>query len=342
MNNEYLILKNKSIRSKRPLINNNKKYSIYENNGVFQICFKSKGCRYYLHGFCIMCDYGKGINITKEELGMAFDEAMKKSKYPIRTILLNSFGSILDTSEISEECFETLLCKLSQTKVDNFIFETHYTTITMDKILLIKEKLQGKKIRFELGLESSNKNTRETCLLKYIDNDLFKKKIDLIHSFDMDVIANVLIGIHFLSEEEQLEDSLNSIIWCFQNGVDEVNLFPINIKPYTLLEELYENKKYSPISQWLVIELLNRVPLEYLSDIYLAWYGNRELEYENGEQTILPQSCPVCYDDIMKFYSNFLANNDSTHRKQLINNLIANVKCNCYNKELERLNKKIR
>ena len=52
-----------------------------------------------------------------------------------------------------------------------------------------------------MGLESSNKNTRETCLLKYIDNDLFKKKIDLIHSFDMDVIANVLIGIPFCQKK---------------------------------------------------------------------------------------------------------------------------------------------
>ena len=337
MNNDYLITRNKLIRDKRPLISDDKKYSIYENNGTFQICFKSKGCRYYLNGFCIMCDYGKGINITKEELEMAFDEAIKKSKYPIRTILLNSFGSILDTSEISEECFKVLLYKLKQTDVNNIIFETHYTTITKDKLFLIKEKLQGKKIRFELGLESSNNHIRENCLLKYIDNDLLTKKIDLIHSFDMGVITNLLIGTPFLSEKEQLEDSLNSIIWCFKNGADEVDIFPINIKPYTILKELYENKKYNPISHWLVIELLNRVPSEYISDIYLAWYGNRKLEYENGEQTILPQSCPRCHDDIMNFYSNFLSNSDQKYRKHQINSLISNRKCDCYEKVLKKI-----
>ena len=337
MNNEYLILKNKSIRSKRPLINDNKKYSIYENNGVFQICFKSKGCRYYLNGFCIMCDYGKGVNITKEELEQSFDEAMKKSKSPIRTILLNSYGSILDNNEISEDCFEALLNKVNKTDVKNIIFETHYTTITKDKLLMIKQKLSNKQVRFELGLESSNDEIRRNCLLKNISNDLFIEKIKLIHSFNMEVIANILIGTPFLSSNEQLNDTLESILWCFKNGIDEVDIFPINVKPYTLLMELYESNKYNVISHWLLIELLNRVPLEYLSNIYLAWYGNRQLEYENGEQTIFPQSCTACHNDIMKFYIDFLGNSNKIYRKDLINDLIANAKCNCYEKVLKKI-----
>ena len=332
-----LILKNKQIREKRPLTDDNKKYSVYENNGVLQICFKSIGCRYYLNGFCIMCDYGKGTNITKEELEKAFDEAISKSKYQVKILLLNSYGSILDNDEISIECFYSLLNKLSKIDIKNIIFETHYTTITEEKLLMIKEKLKNKNISFELGLESANKNIRENYLLKNIDNDLFIEKINLIHSFNMNVLTNILIGTPFLSTKEQLDDSLNSIIWCFKNEVDEIDLFPINVKPYTLLKNLYDSNDYNVISHWLVIELLNRVPIKYLSNIYLAWYGNRELEYENNEYTIFPSSCPKCYDDIMNFYKSFLANNDNIYRKNLINELITNKKCDCYEKVLKKI-----
>ena len=38
--------------------------------------------------------------------------------------------------------------------------------------------------------------------------------------------------------KEQLEDALNSIEWCINNDVDEIDLFPINVKPYTLYAAL--------------------------------------------------------------------------------------------------------
>lgn len=82
--NKELIKRNKMIRENRPLIPIDVLYSTYENNGVFQICFKSKECSNYLNGFCIMCDYGIGVNITREELDIAFDNALKESQKEIR------------------------------------------------------------------------------------------------------------------------------------------------------------------------------------------------------------------------------------------------------------------
>ena len=335
-----LILKNKSVRKERPIIPKDKLYSVYENNGVFQICFRSRGCSNYLNGSCIMCDYGVGTNLTKEEIALAFDMAIKESNNKIKILLLNTYGSILDNKEISEECFEVLLDKIQQTNINTIIFETHYNTISKEKITLIKNKLEGKKINFELGFETSNENIRENNLLKKIDNSKFIETIKLIHSFKIGVIVNLLVGTPFLSTSEQLEDVLSSISWCVKNEVDEIDLFPINIKPYTLLKELYEDGKYEVISHWLLIEVLNKIPLKDLSKIYFAWYGNREMKYVNGEYSVFPQSCSICYDDIMKFYSEFLFNDDAQYRKNLINCLINNTKCECYEKVLKKISNK--
>lgn len=335
--NSDLIFRNKKARQNRPIISEDKLYSIFENNGVFQICFRSRGCSNYLAGSCIMCDYGVGTNITKEELELAFDKALSESKQDIKILLLNTYGSILDTNEISTECFNALLDKLKKSNIKRIIFETHYNTITEENLKLIKEELKGKIICFELGFETSNEKIRENNLLKKIDNEKFKETIKLIHSFGMGVIINLLVGIPFLTTREQLKDALNSIEWCIGNDVNEIDLFPINVKPYTLLKKLYDSKEYDVISHWLLVEVLNRIPLQNLSKIYLAWYGNRELEYSNGEHSIFPESCVLCHDNLMKFYSNFLSNDDAYCRKSLIDNLIENSKCDCYKKVLTKL-----
>lgn len=334
--NSQLILRNKNLRKNRPIIPTDILYFTYENNGVFQICFKSRGCSNYLAGSCIMCDYGLGTNISKDELEKAFDMALSESKENIHILLLNSFGSILDHNEIREECFISLLNKVKNTDIKRVIFETHYNTITEQKLTLIKNVLKNKIISFELGLETSNEKIRSNNLLKIIDNKGFLKTIKLIHSFNMKVIVNLLVGIPFLSECEQLEDVLNSIEWCIKNKVDEIDLFPINIKPYTLLEELYKSKDYDVISHWQLIEVLHRVPVNYLPKIFLAWYGNRELKYNNGEHSIFPKSCSKCHQELMNFYAKYLANSDERYRRKLIDDLIANRNCDCYDKVLKK------
>lgn len=335
--NQELIALNKKLRKNRPVIDKDILYSTYENNGVFQICFKSRGCANYLAGQCIMCDYGLGTNITEKEISIAFDNALKESKNKIRALLINTFGSVLDEREISEECFKVLLNKIKNTDIDRIIFETHAHTITKEKLDLIRSELKNKRISFELGFESSSEKIRENNLLKYVDNKLFSETINLLHSYNMSVIVNLLVGTPFLSTKEQLNDVLNSIKWCEERNVDEIDLFPVNIKPYTLLSELYKENKYSPISHWLLIEILNSIPLESLSKIYLAWYGNRELKYEHGETSIFPQSCESCHDLLMIFYAKFISNSDVNFRKELIKDLINSAKCNCYKNILKEI-----
>ena len=85
----------------------------------------------------------------------------------------------------------------------------------------------------------------------------------------MQVIANIIVGIPFLKEEEQVNDAIDSIMWCFNHEIDEVELFRMNIRPYTLLRELFEKNEYKVISHWMVIEVLSKIPKEYLKDIHI-------------------------------------------------------------------------
>ena len=138
----------------------------------------------------------------------------------------------------------TLLDEIAKIDINVIIFETHYTSVNKDILELIKKKLPNKQFIIELGFESSNQEYRKKYLNKIIDNDKFIEKVNLIKSFGFEVETNIIFGMPFLSSEDQIKDTIQSILWCFQNNIDTVNLFPMNIKPYTLLYKFYKTDKY--------------------------------------------------------------------------------------------------
>lgn len=274
------------------------------------------------NGSCIMCDYGqvRKENLSKEDIQNIMKEIITSLDEFPKVLLLNTLGSVLDFSEMPVENLKILLEEISKIDIPVIIFETHYLTINEEVLKLIKEKLPNKEIVIELGLESSNKDVRENCLNKYIDNEIFKRKINLIKSFEIGVEANVIFGTPFLNKEEQINDTINTINWCMENGFDKINFFPINIKPNTLLYKLYEDGKYSPIYHKDIIECLLKLPKNFLNHIYLCWYGNREIKYKD-KKTILPICKENEYEILMKFYESFNLDRDIDFRIKALKNI---------------------
>ena len=268
-----------------------------------------------------MCDYGRvrRENLKTYEIKEILSNVFNNLKKLPQVLLLNSLGSVLDTEEMPIENIIILLDELSKINIDTIIFETHYLTINNSILSLIKQKLYNKDIVIELGLESSNNEIREKCLNKHIDNTRFIEKINLIKSYGFGVEANVIFGTPFLTTDEQIEDTISSIKWCFKNSIDNVNLFPINIKPYTLLYKLYEQGKYFPVLHRDFIKILYKIPKEYIDKIYLCWYGNREIKYDKNK-TIFPKCNKSEYITLMDFYKEF--NLNRSYRIELLNNII--------------------
>lgn len=269
-----------------------------------------------------MCDYGKvrKENLNPEDIKKILNTVFGNLEKLPKVLLLNSLGSVLDTEEMPIENIIILLNKLSKIDIEVIIFETHYLTINDTILNLIKQKLPNKKIVIELGLESSNNAIREKCLNKYINNSKFIEKINLIKSYNFGVEVNIVFGIPFLTIKEQIEDTLNSINWCFENNIDKVNLFPINIKPYTLLYKLYEDERYFPVLHIDFISVLKQIPKKYIDKIYLCWYGNREIIYDKYK-TILPKCNDNEYYKFMKFYKEFNMSKSKQKRMELLNNI---------------------
>lgn len=327
----------------RPLTPKNKKLTLWRpSEELMHCCIESRGCRFNRNnGACIMCDYGVGYNLTPIELKKALEEELQPCITSTSTLLFGSYGSIFDTEEVSAECFEVLLDFIVKQEVHTVIFETHCCTVNEKKLEKIQEKLcgDGIKVVIEMGYELCDPYILKNCLNKVLNLKQLCNAIGMIHNYSMEVSLNVFLGGPFLSEREQLDTAVQSVKWAFEKEADSVVIFPCNVKPFTLLYQLYENNLYEPISQWMLVELLSRIPEEKLNRVTLSWYGDRSNFYENGNFPLIPpKDCEKCHDEIFVFYHSFMKETHCTRRKQLVGELIQKkMECDCRNKFLEVL-----
>ncbi len=141
-----------------------------------------------------------------------------------------------------------------------------------------------------------------------------------------------MLGLPFLSPHEQFIDALNTLKWVYSHQCRPI-LFPINVKPYTLLMEMYKTGQYSPISHWLILLLLEQLTEEELSQIILVWYGNRIENYDDPAlQQIPPVACEKCSPIIEDFYMNFAATDSGVERKQILYDVLHKHSCDCLHK----------
>ena len=317
--NELLTKSNLLIRSNRPLDNPNSVISTFRRNNFLQLTFQTSGCRYSSMGTCTMCNYGKGISFDSETILEELEKICTSEEfYESEMILLGASGSFLDDVELSAEMQYQIMERISQTHIKEIFIETHYKSVSIHKLKKIRSIFPTSHINIEMGLESITEDYQNNILNKNISPLELKKVIDLIHAYNMEVSLNLLLGMPFLTPQEQLADTKKSIFWALDNGADYVVVFPINIQPYTVFEWWYSRGYISITSPWLLFTLLLQIPEEKLDSICLAWYGNRCIEYSSERKTQITYACPQCQSELVAFFEDLTTNYDIEYRKERI------------------------
>lgn len=338
MSKEILKQLNCNIRSQRPKLPVNAVCQIFKEKGLLEIGFLSECCKNDLSGSCIMCDYGCAVGTQEQSKYIAeMKYILDNMSTPIECLLLCTNGSFFDEFQIPASLFKAILMLASQYDIPTIEFETHYLDVSSEKLDMIQEMLPGKHIMIEMGLESIEPFYQENVIMKHIDLSAYEQTIQIIQQYGFEVETNIMVGLPFLNAQEQLKGALDTVIWSFAHQC-KVVLFPINIKPYTVLMQMYQKGIYSPVSHWLLILLLDSLPVEKLGEVTIAWYGNREEKYnDNDPTTVFPSACPQCREMLMQFYSDFLDEPDCRRRKYLITQLTAACECTCLTDQVNLL-----
>lgn len=309
-------------------------YRIERANGglLCDLWFLTSGCRHDASGGCVMCNYGKnGGFIDEKEILHELEHIVEKLSLNFEDFLLTSSGSLLDVREVSLDMREKLIPILETVQTKRFIIETRSDTITDSGIDFLKRIVPDSEKYIEIGVESSDDWVLKYCINKEAAFQKFQEAVEKLHSNGIYVIANIGVGFPFMSEKASVRHSIQSIRDVLEAGADSVVLFPYHVKRGTLLDVMYQQGMYQPISLWAFVEVLNSFSEDDLQKLQISWYK----DYFGEEKSYIyrsPGTCPDCREKVMKELDRYRNEQDPAIVKML-----AEFPCGCKKEWRERL-----
>jgi len=240
-----------------------------------EVWFQTRGCSWDHQGGCTMCNYGEGKFVSDEWMVGNVATALDAVDWPVDELMVSPSGSMLDEVEVPKGARLAIYEMVAERDLDLFLIETREDSVTDELAAeLVAKQPAERRVAIEIGLESCDPWIRRFCINKGVSLTQFINAVDIARRHGIIVYANVCLGTPFLTARQQIEDSLTTIQWALHNGADKVVVFPLHIKPFTLLDRLYDWDMYAPTSLWSLVEILRRLDPTQLPRIEIAWYKN--------------------------------------------------------------------
>ena len=252
--------------------------------GFAEVWFSTPGCSHDSQGGCTMCNYGRRRPISEDEMVEAVRQGLAAIKMEVGELLVSPSGSMLDPKEVPHDARRRIFALIRDYPAARFAFETRADTVTTEAVDELVASVPGKGLAVEIGLESSSAWVQRFCLNKKSRPRQFATAANLLGSRGIDVYANVLLGVPFLTPVEAIQDCVRSVHWALTHGALAVVLFPVHVKPYTLLAWLYERGIYQPPSLWSLVESLRQVGPDLIHQVTISWY--HDLCTRNGQKAV--------------------------------------------------------
>ena len=183
----------------------------------------------------------------------------------------------------------------------------------------------------EIGVESSDDWILKNCLNKGTVFSQFENAVDRIHKKGVCVTANIGLGFPFMSERAAVRYATQAVKDSLQAGADSIVVFPYHIKKGTLLDVMYQNGLYEPVSLWSLVKMLRDFSEKDLKKIQISWYK----DYFGEERSYIyrsPTTCPKCRHQVMDTLDRYRDEQDFTHIETL-----SHMTCDCQKEWQKRM-----
>lgn len=283
------------------------------NGGNFgDVWFMTSGCSHDISGGCTMCNYGKGRGASEEQILEALKKTLSEMPTDYEEFVISPIGNILDPHEVSDHMMAQLGKLWEPIHCKTLITESRADMITAKGLERLKQVFKSEYQCVELGIESSDNWILRNCVNKGMTIEDYIHAIQIIKDAGMYAVANIGIGIPFMSERMAIKHAIKSIDRALKWGADSIVLFPYHVKPGTLTAWLYEHDEYSPVSLWSLVEILVQLEPEIQELTRISWYKNY---YAEPWRIIAsPYTCDSCYSDILMLLGEY---KDSMNRRTL-------------------------
>lgn len=269
----------------------------YEHKTVdrVMIVLRANGCEHYKQdGGCSMCSHFNGTDrnaeITTEEYieqwkniadGIGLDcEKFNLNNYPV--VCVYNLGSLLNENEISRDAVNYIFQSLnSYDGVKKVIIESRAEYVNKEVVQNISSIYNKGIVEVGIGVESTNEIVREICHHKGInDLSIIKKAVDILHKYNFKALAYINFKPIFLTEQEAIDDAIETAVNCFKMGFDAISIEPTSLQNYSLANHLYQIGQYRVPWLWSIRDVVQGIYDEIGDkelDIRLGGYFDEEV-----------------------------------------------------------------
>jgi len=294
--------------------------------GSVEIWFRTQGCRHSHAGGCTMCNYWTSAPATVDQMITSVQAALNTVEFHPDLLMVNPFGSMFDEWEVPPRARRAIFELLSRVPPTSIAFETRADTISDDKVSECTRILRRHYVAIELGVESSDPWISRYCVNKALSIQDIRAAVIMVRRAGLFPIANILIGTPFLTFHEMVDDAISSLNWAFAQGFERCVVFPVCIKPSTLVARLEEMGLYTQPSLWALVDVLSGLHPVMLPRTEVVWYKPPVLIHPDCQiPSRSPVTCPKCYGIVVSLFDAYRRSHD---RRGLIEQLNS-LKCRC-------------
>jgi archaeosine synthase beta-subunit len=299
--NPFLAAIMRAVRARRPALREDQPYftrveRVPAGNYV-EIWFRTGGCTWDHVGGCTMCNYGFGGPTSAEEIVSSVRAALDELDDEPNELMISPSGGMWDGREVPAQALAPVYRLARNLGPQRFFVETRAETICTERMSEIRRELPDTALAVELGLESCDDAVLAYCVNKGSGAQTFVRAARALRANDIAVYANVSLGTALLDRVTAVHDAVSSVRWALANGADRVVLFPLHVKPFTLLDVLQRGGRYQPVSLWDLADALIALGPRLSPMVEIAWYKSY---YDTTEKvTTSPVGCARCTADLV-------------------------------------------
>lgn len=165
----------------------------------------------------------------------------------------NKFIAYFQNFTNTYDSIENLKLKYDSALINNKIVALAIATrpdcINEDVCKLISSYKEKVSVWVEIGLQTSNDNTGKIINRCYSSSD-FTNAVKLLNKYNIDVVTHIMIGL----PNENLEDLKNTVTFINSHNIQGLKIHSTYITKNTVLEKMYNENKYNPITLDYYIE----------------------------------------------------------------------------------------
>ena len=196
-------------------------------------------------GGCIFCsEKGSGEHINNaKNITEQVENYFKSYKSQRANKFIAYFQNFTNTYDTVENLKKKYDAALIDNRIVGLAIATRPDCINEDIVKLIKSYSNKYYVWVELGLQTSNNQTGELINRGY-SSEQFTTAVALLNKYNIDVVTHIMIGL----PGETHTDLVNTVSFINKHKLMGIKIHSTYIVENTVLNEMYKNGTYTPIS----------------------------------------------------------------------------------------------